>query len=74
MAEKQIKPGWKVWRFEQMASNVNVRIDNPSDSGMAHYVGLEHLDPDSLRIRRWVARAMSKRLPLGRVNNLSSRE
>lgn len=53
MAEKQMKPGWKTWRFEQMATNVNVRIDNPSESGMEHYVGLEHLDPDSLRIRRW---------------------
>lgn len=53
MAEKNIKPGWKIWRFEQMATNVNVRIDNPSESGMEHYVGLEHLDPDSLRIRRW---------------------
>ena len=53
MTEKQIKPGRKVWRFEQMATNVNVRIDNPSESGMEHYVGLEHLDPDSLRIRRW---------------------
>ncbi|WFP49280.1 restriction endonuclease subunit S [Methylomonas sp. EFPC3] len=49
----QLKPGWKVWRFDQMATNVNVRIDNPSESGMEHYVGLEHLDPDSLRIRRW---------------------
>ncbi|WP_197488570.1 restriction endonuclease subunit S [Methylomonas koyamae] len=48
-----LKPGWKVWRFDQMATNVNVRIDNPSESGMEHYVGLEHLDPDSLRIRRW---------------------
>lgn len=53
MAKKQAKPGWKTWRFEQMATNVNVRIDNPSESGMEHYVGLEHLDPDSLRIRRW---------------------
>ena len=50
---KSLKPGWKVWRFDQIATNVNVRIDNPSESGMAHYVGLEHLDPDSLRIRRW---------------------
>lgn len=47
------KPGWHVWRFDQMATNVNVRIDNPSESGMDHYVGLEHLDTDSLRIRRW---------------------
>jgi len=48
-----LKSGWKVWRFDQIATNVNVRIDNPSESGMEHYVGLEHLDPDSLRIRRW---------------------
>lgn len=48
-----LKPGWKVWRFEQMATNVNARIDNPSESGMEHYVGLEHLDADSLKIRRW---------------------
>lgn len=53
MAEKQMKAGWQTWRFDQMANNVNVRIDNPSESGMEHYVGLEHLDPDSLRIRRW---------------------
>lgn len=53
MAEKQMKAGWQTWRFEQMAANVNVRIDNPSESGMEYYVGLEHLDPDSLRIRRW---------------------
>lgn len=53
MIERDLKPGWKVWRFEQMATNVNVRIDNPSESGMEHYVGLEHLDTDSLKIRRW---------------------
>ena len=48
-----LRPGWKAWRFEQIATNVNTRIDNPSESGMEHYVGLEHLDPDSLKIRRW---------------------
>lgn len=51
--KKNLKPGWKIWRFDQMATNVNVRIDNPSESGMEHYVGLEHLDADSLKIRRW---------------------
>lgn len=50
---KNMKPGWKIWRFDQMATNVNVRIDKPSESGMEHYVGLEHLDADSLKIRRW---------------------
>lgn len=53
MTEVTMKSGWKVWRFDQMATNVNVRIDNPSESGMEHYVGLEHLDSDSLKIRRW---------------------
>ena len=51
--DQAMKPGWKVWRFDEMATNVNVRIDNPSESGMEHYVGLEHLDADSLKIRRW---------------------
>ncbi|MCK3844786.1 restriction endonuclease subunit S [Pseudomonas sp. W15Feb34] len=50
---KNLKRGWAVWRFDQMVTNVNVRIDNPSESGMEHYVGLEHLDTDSLKIRRW---------------------
>ena len=53
MADKKLKPGWKVWRFDQIATNVNVRVDNPSESGMEHYVGLEHLDSNSLHIRRW---------------------
>lgn len=30
MMVEKLKPGWKVWRFDQMATNVNVRIDNPS--------------------------------------------
>jgi type I restriction enzyme S subunit len=53
MAEQTLKPGWKVWRFDQIAINVNDRIDNPSEADVEHYVGLEHLDPDSLKIRRW---------------------
>lgn len=53
MVDEVTKAEWKVWRFDQMATNVNVRIDNPAESGMEHYVGLEHLDADSLKIRRW---------------------
>jgi type I restriction enzyme S subunit len=51
--KNNLKPGWKVWRFDQIATNVNVRIDNPSECGAEYYVGLEHLDADSLKIRRW---------------------
>lgn len=48
-----LEQGWKVWRFDEMATNVNIRIDNPAESGLEHYVGLEHLDANSLKIRRW---------------------
>lgn len=53
MKNETLKSGWKTWRFDQIATNINVRVDNPAESGMDYYVGLEHLDPDSLKIRRW---------------------
>lgn len=54
MPEK-LKQGWRSWRFDQMAVMVNDRIDNPADADVEYYVGLEHLDSDSLTIRRWGA-------------------
>lgn len=45
--------GWRTWRFDQIATMVNDRIDDPSKAGVDRYVGLEHLDPESLTIRRW---------------------
>jgi type I restriction enzyme, S subunit len=45
--------GWRVVRFDQMANSITDRVDNPSEAGVEYYVGLEHLDPDSLKIRRW---------------------
>lgn len=53
MTEASLKPGWRKWRFEQIATNVNERIDNPSESDLEYYVGLEHIDSDSLKLRRW---------------------
>ncbi|MGO7864969.1 hypothetical protein ACC676_25725 [Rhizobium ruizarguesonis] len=40
-------------RFDQIAKQINDRVDNPAEAGVERYVGLEHLDTDSLRIRRW---------------------
>ena len=45
--------GWRLVRFDQMAECVTDRVDNPADAGVERYVGLEHLAPESLRIRRW---------------------
>lgn len=53
MTDADLKPGWRKWRFDQIATNVNDRIDNPSESDFEYYVGLEHIDPDSLKLRRW---------------------
>lgn len=47
------KSGWKVWRFDQMATMSREKIDDPSKADVDYYVGLEHLDSDSLKICRW---------------------
>jgi type I restriction enzyme, S subunit len=39
-------------RFDEFAQMVNERVD-PSDTDAEIYVGLEHLDSDSLKLRRW---------------------
>lgn len=48
-----LRPGWRRVRFEQMAENIADRVDDPSQARVERYVGLEHLDPESLKIRRW---------------------
>lgn len=52
MAEPNLKPARQTYRFDQIAINVNERVE-PGDTDLEHYVGLEHLDGDSLKIRRW---------------------
>ena len=42
----------KSYRFDQLADQINDRVI-PAEADIERYVGLEHLDPDSLRIRRW---------------------
>jgi type I restriction enzyme S subunit len=43
---------WPTLRFDQFADNVVERVD-PAEAEADIYVGLEHLDPESLKIRRW---------------------
>lgn len=38
--------------FSQIAANITSRVE-PSDTELDRYVGLEHLDPESLKLRRW---------------------
>ena len=40
------------YRFDQLADQINDRVI-PAEADVERYVGLEHLDAESLRIRRW---------------------
>ena len=50
MLERAMK--LSAYRFEQLADQINDRVI-PAEAEVERYVGLEHLDSDSLRIRRW---------------------
>ncbi len=51
LSEKQIKDGWQIVKFGEIAKNISKRVE-PSETNLEVYVGLEHLDPQSLRITR----------------------
>ncbi len=48
-----IRSGWRRVKFGDVVRNVNENVRDPLASGLERYVGLEHLDTDSLHIRRW---------------------
>ena len=41
---KNIPRDWEKIKFGDIAINITDRIDNPKDSGLDNYIGLEHLD------------------------------
>ncbi|WP_404357084.1 restriction endonuclease subunit S [Methylotuvimicrobium sp. KM1] len=51
MSETQLPEGWRMVKFGDMAKHISKRVE-PSETNLNIYVGLEHLDPDSLRIKR----------------------
>lgn len=48
-----VPDGWRVVRFGDVVRNVDVSERQPLEQGLERFVGLEHLDPESLRIKRW---------------------
>lgn len=52
-AEEVSNTNWRRVKFGEMAECVTDRVDDPGKAGYDRYVGLEHLDADSLYIRRW---------------------
>jgi restriction endonuclease S subunit len=51
LSEEKKKAGWQIVRFDEIARNISKRVE-PSETDLEVYVGLEHLDPQSLRITR----------------------
>lgn len=45
--------GWRMARFGDVVRNVDVSERSPLENGIDRYVGLDHLDPESLHIKRW---------------------
>ena len=48
-----LKPGWKMVKFGDVVTNANLVERNPEENGITRIVGLEHIDPENLHIRRW---------------------
>jgi len=46
------RSAWVKWKFSDLVDNIVEKIV-PKESGLEHYIGLEHLDSGSLKIRRF---------------------
>ncbi|MGT8784511.1 MULTISPECIES: restriction endonuclease subunit S [Enterobacterales] len=51
MTEQQLPEGWQMVKFGDIAKHISIRVE-PSETDLEIYVGLEHLDSDSLKIKR----------------------
>lgn len=53
MSEQSLKPGWKMVKFGEVVKNANLVERDPETNGVERIVGLEHIDPENLHVRRW---------------------
>lgn len=53
MSEQSLKPGWKMVKFGEVVKNANLVERDPEANDIERIVGLEHIDPENLHIRRW---------------------
>ncbi|MDP2268325.1 MAG: hypothetical protein Q8K46_04065, partial [Deltaproteobacteria bacterium] len=44
---------WKRVRFGDVVENINEPERNPTGAGIERFIGLEHLEPNSLHVRTW---------------------
>jgi type I restriction enzyme S subunit len=53
MPEVTLKSGWTWVAFGDVVKLAAERSRNPEEDGFERFVGLDHIDPDDLKIRRW---------------------
>lgn len=53
MTEASLKPDWTKVKFGEVVRLCKDRSSDPEADGIERYVGLEHLEPEDLRIRSW---------------------
>ena len=51
--DRSLKPGWTRVAFGDVVRLSRERASDPEAAGFIRYVGLEHIDPGDLTIRRW---------------------
>lgn len=47
------RKGWQKVKFGEVVRLSKERSSDPLADGYEHYIGLEHIDPEDLRVRRW---------------------
>jgi len=50
---KQKSEGWRIVKFGDVAQEVKASTKDPLGEGIERYIGLEHIDPESLRLARY---------------------
>tara|TARA_Y100000310_G_scaffold335051_1_gene416170 strand:- start:7714 stop:8943 length:1230 start_codon:yes stop_codon:yes gene_type:complete len=51
----KVPSNWIKVKFSDIVENVTDRIDKPSESGLKDYIGLDELDTDQIRIKRFAS-------------------
>lgn len=52
-SKTKLRDEWRIVRFGDVVSNVDINERDPLASGLERYIGLGHIDPESLHIKRW---------------------
>ena len=53
LAQKQQSEGWRIVKFGDVAQEMKASTKDPLGDGIERYIGLEHIDPESLRLTRY---------------------